>query len=71
MATQFTTAVSPGLDGTSPKLNGIINGGTRTINYSNDEGTNTEIKCKIEKNLKQNIHQNLIPFAPFTTNSVV
>lgn len=31
VTTQFTTAVSPGLEGTSPKLNGTITGGTRTI----------------------------------------
>lgn len=31
VATQFTKAVSPGLKGTSPKLNGIINGGTRKV----------------------------------------
>lgn len=33
VATQFTTAVSPGFDGISPKLNGAIIGGTRTIKY--------------------------------------
>lgn len=36
VATQFTTAVSPGFDGTSPKLNGTINGGTRDANIRND-----------------------------------
>lgn len=33
VATQFTTTASPGLDGISPKLNGTINGGTRTIKF--------------------------------------
>lgn len=31
VARQFTNAVSPGLKGTSPKLNGTINGGTRKV----------------------------------------
>lgn len=67
VARQFTTAVSPGLNGTSPKLNGIINGGTRTVKIY---GKVFMFIFRIW--LKGRKHKNgKFLFAPFTTKSVV